>query len=375
MRGAPPSPLLFRKNLLMNDPLPQGATVGILGGGQLGRMLSVAASRLGLNTHIFEPEANPPAGQVAQKITTESYDNTMALQTFAQSVDVITYEFENIPTSALDILENICPIRPSRKALAISQDRLVEKEFLLSLGLEIAPHANVTNTESALEAIATISVPSILKTRRMGYDGKGQISLIESSDMANAWKSMQGSESILEGFIDFSHEVSVIAARSIDGQVACYDPGENVHEDGILRSTTVPANLNTSQRMDAVLIAAKILNALDYVGVMGVELFITADGFVVNEIAPRVHNSGHWTQNGCDICQFEQHIRAIACWPLGDGSRHSDIRMENLIGADMDRLPDLRESDAALHLYGKSEIKPGRKMGHVNFRIQRSSNS
>ena len=375
MRGAPPSPLLFRKNLLMNDPLPQGATVGILGGGQLGRMLSVAASRLGLNTHIFEPEANPPAGQVAQKITTESYDNTMALQTFAQSVDVITYEFENIPTSALDILENICPIRPSRKALAISQDRLVEKEFLLSLGLEIAPHANVTNTESALEAIATISVPSILKTRRMGYDGKGQISLIETSDMANAWKSMQGSESILEGFIDFSHEVSVIAARSIDGQVACYDPGENVHEDGILRSTTVPANLNTSQRMDAVLIAAKILNALDYVGVMGVELFITADGFVVNEIAPRVHNSGHWTQNGCDICQFEQHIRAIACWPLGDGSRHSDIRMENLIGADMDRLPDLRESDAALHLYGKSEIKPGRKMGHVNFRIQRSSNS
>ena len=359
----------------MNNPLPQGATVGILGGGQLGRMLSIAASRLGLNTHIFEPEANPPAGQVANRVTTASYEDTKALQTFAQSVDVITYEFENIPTSTLDILEIICPIRPGRKALAISQDRLVEKEFLVSLGLKIAPHANVTNTESALEAIRTISVPSILKTRRMGYDGKGQIRLLETSDMANAWKSMQGSRSILEGFIDFSHEVSVIAARSIDGQVACYDPGENVHEDGILRSTKVPANLNTSQRMDAVLIAAKILNALDYVGVMGVELFITADGFIVNEIAPRVHNSGHWTQNGCDICQFEQHIRAIACWPLGDGSRHSDIRMENLIGADMDRLPDLRKGGAALHLYGKSEIKPGRKMGHVNFRSQRSSNS
>ena len=359
----------------MNNPLPQGATVGILGGGQLGRMLSIAASRLGLNTHIFEPEANPPAGQVANRVTTASYEDTKALQTFAQSVDVITYEFENIPTSALDILETICPIRPGRKALAISQDRLVEKEFLVNLGLKIAPHANVTNTESALKAMETISVPSILKTRRMGYDGKGQIRLIETSDMANAWKSMRGSESILEGFIDFSHEVSVIAARSIDGQVACYDPGENVHENGILRSTKVPANLNTSQRMDAVLIAAKILNALNYVGVMGVELFIIADGFIVNEIAPRVHNSGHWTQNGCDICQFEQHIRAIACWPLGDGSRHSDIRMENLIGADMDRLPDLRRGGAALHLYGKSEIKLGRKMGHVNFRSQSSFNS
>ena len=358
----------------MNNPLPQGATVGILGGGQLGRMLSVAASRLGLNTHIFEPEANPPAGQVAHKVTTASYEDTEALQTFAQSVDVITFEFENIPTSALDILERICLIRPSRKALAVSQDRLVEKEFLVGLGLKVAPHANVTSTESALEAIATISVPSILKTRRMGYDGKGQVRLIETSDMAKAWESMQGSASILEGFIDFSYEVSVIAARSIDGQVACYDPGENVHEDGILRSTQVPASLNTSQRMDAVLIAAKILNALDYVGVMGVELFITADGFIVNEIAPRVHNSGHWTQNGCDICQFEQHIRAIACWPLGDGSRHSDIRMENLIGADMDRLQDLRKGYAALHLYGKSEVKPGRKMGHVNFRRQRSSN-
>tara|TARA_B110000208_G_scaffold150735_1_gene182068 strand:- start:5 stop:1066 length:1062 start_codon:yes stop_codon:yes gene_type:complete len=352
----------------MNNPLPQGATIGILGGGQLGRMLSVAASRLGLNTHIFEPSANPPAGQMAQRVTMASYDDVEALRAFAQSVDVITYEFENIPTSALDILEDIRPIQPGRQALAVSQDRLAEKEFLTGLGLKVAPYANVTNGEQAQAAAARIGAPSILKTRRMGYDGKGQMRLKQASDMPAAWEAMAGAASVLEGFIDFSHEVSVIAARASDGQVACYDPGENVHQHGILHTTTVPANLTTSQRMDAVLIAAKILNALDYVGVMGVELFVTADGLIVNEIAPRVHNSGHWTQNGCDICQFEQHIRAAAGWPLGDGARHSDIRMENLIGDDMDRLPELRKCNAALHLYGKSEVKPGRKMGHVNFR-------
>ena len=352
----------------MNNPLPQGATIGILGGGQLGRMLSVAASRLGLNTHIFEPGANPPAGQVAQWVTMASYDDGEALRAFAQSVDVITYEFENIPMSALDIIEDICPIHPGRQALAVSQDRLSEKEFLTGLGLKVAPYADVTNAEQANVAVARIGAPSILKTRRMGYDGKGQMRLKQASDMPAAWQAMAGSVSVLEGFIDFSHEVSVIAARASDGQVACFDPGENVHRDGILHTTTVPANLTTSQRMDAVLIAAKILNTLNYVGVMGVELFVTADGFIVNEIAPRVHNSGHWTQNGCDICQFEQHIRAVAGWPLGDGARHSDIRMENLIGDDMDRLPELRKTNAALHLYGKLEVKPGRKMGHVNFR-------
>jgi 5-(carboxyamino)imidazole ribonucleotide synthase len=352
----------------MNDPLPQGATIGILGGGQLGRMLSVAASRLGLNTHIFEPGANPPAGQVAHRITIASYDDAEALRIFAESVDVITYEFENIPASALDVLEDICPIHPGRQALAVSQDRLREKEFLTKLELKVAPYADVTNAEDAAAAVARIGAPSILKSRRMGYDGKGQIRLKKASDMTAAWDAMAGAPSVLEGFIEFSHEVSVIAARASDGQVACYDPGENVHRDGILHTTTVPANLTTSQRMDAVLIAAKIMNALDYVGVMGVELFVTADGFIVNEIAPRVHNSGHWTQNGCDICQFEQHIRAVGGWPLGDGARHSDIQMENLIGDDMDRLPELRKTNAALHLYGKSEVKPGRKMGHVNFR-------
>ena len=352
----------------MNNPLPQGACIGILGGGQLGRMLTVAASRLGLKAHIFEPGANTPAGQVAHQVTTASYEDEAALRRFAQSVDVITYEFENIPTSALDILEQIRPIHPGRRALAKSQDRLSEKEFLTGLGLKVAPYANVTTDAEAEAAAQSIGTPSILKTRRMGYDGKGQIRLKDASDMAEAWQAMQGAPSVLEGFINFTHEVSVIAARASDGQVACYDPGENAHREGILHSTTVPANLSAAQRMDAVLLAGQILNALDYVGVMGVELFVTTDGLIVNEIAPRVHNSGHWTQNGCDICQFEQHIRAVAGWPLGDGSRHSDILMENLIGAEMDRVPELRKTNAALHLYGKSEIKPGRKMGHVNFR-------
>ena len=352
----------------MNNPLPQGACIGILGGGQLGRMLTVAASRLGLRAHIFEPGANTPAGQVAQQVTTASYEDEAALRRFAQSVDVITYEFENIPTSALDILEQIRPIHPDRRALAKSQDRLSEKEFLTGLGLKVAPYANVTTDAEAKAAAQSIGTPSILKTRRMGYDGKGQIRLKDASDMTEAWQAMQGAPSVLERFINFTHEVSVIAARARDGQVACYDPGENAHREGILHSTTVPATLSAAQRMDAVLLAGQILNALDYVGVMGVELFVTTDGLIVNEIAPRVHNSGHWTQNGCDICQFEQHIRAVAGWPLGDGSRHSDIRMENLIGAEMDRVPELRKTNAALHLYGKSEIKPGRKMGHVNFR-------
>ena len=341
-------------------------TIGILGGGQLGRMLSVAASRLGLKTHIFEPGANPPAAHVADAVTTASYDDRAALTAFAQSVDVITYEFENIPTSALDLLETLRPIHPGRQALATSQDRLVEKNFLQSLGLQTAPFATVDNTADLDAAIAQIGTPAIMKTRTMGYDGKGQARIMSQGDATQALADMAGAPAILEGFVNFSHEVSIIGARSADGAVACFDPGENVHVDGILRTTTVPAKLTPSQRTDAVLIAARILNELDYTGVMGVELFVTPQGLIVNEIAPRVHNSGHWTQNGCTIDQFEQHIRAVAGWPLGDGSRHSDVVMENLIGDDMDRLPELAKTTAALHLYGKADVKTGRKMGHVN---------
>ena len=351
----------------MTDPLPTGATIGILGGGQLGRMLSVAAARLGLRCHVFEPGANPPAADVAHAVTTAAYEDEAALRAFAQSVDVITYEFENIPTSALDILEKIKPVRPGRKALRVSQDRLVEKAFLSELGLQTAPFAAVDDAQDLAEAIAEIGLPAILKTRRLGYDGKGQARIMTPDDAEAALADMAGQPAILEGFVDFSHEVSVIAARNEAGDVACFDPGENVHEGGILRTTTVPARLNGAQRTDAVLLAAKILNKLRYVGVMGVELFVTGKGLIVNEIAPRVHNSGHWTQQGCAIDQFEQHIRAVAGWPLGDGTRYADVVMENLIGDDMDRVPDLaKTANAAIHLYGKAEVKPGRKMGHVN---------
>jgi len=350
----------------MSNPLPVGATIGILGGGQLGRMLAVAASRLGLKTHIFEPGANAPAGDVAHRVTTAAYDDASALTAFGNAVDVITYEFENIPTSALDLLEKLAPIHPGRRALATSQDRLTEKTFLQDLGLQTAPFADVGNAEDLDAALAAIGTPAILKTRRLGYDGKGQARIMTPDDAAAALADMAGAPAILEGFVNFSHEVSVIGARGPDGAVACYDPGENVHEAGILRTTTVPAKLTPSQRTDAVLIAARILNALDYVGVMGVELFVTPQGLIVNEIAPRVHNSGHWTQNGCTICQFEQHIRAVAGWPLGDGSRHADVVMENLIGDDMDRVPELAKTGAAIHLYGKADVKAGRKMGHVN---------
>jgi len=351
----------------MTEPLPTGATIGILGGGQLGRMLSVAASRLGFKTCIYEPGGDCPASHVANYHFQKPYDDEAALEAFAKSCSIVTYEFENIPTSALDIIEENAPIRPNRRALATSQDRLDEKQFLESLGLTVAPYANVENLQDLENAVAVVGTPSILKTRRMGYDGKGQIRLKGGEQLADIWAQMDGAACVLEGFVEFSHEVSVIGARGLDGQVSCYDPGENVHVGGILDTTTVPANLNTSQRMDAVIMAGKILNALDYIGVLGVELFVTPKGLLVNEIAPRVHNSGHWTQNGCVIDQFEQHIRAVTGWPLGDGARHADAVMENLIGDDMDRVPELAaDPDVALHLYGKAEAKPGRKMGHIN---------
>lgn len=345
----------------MSDALPLGATIGILGGGQLGRMLSVAASRLGFRSHIYEPGA-APAGDVAYMVTKAGYDDADALQKFAKSVDVITYEFENIPAEALDVLEKIKPIRPNRRALAVSQDRLDEKEFLRGIGLQVAPFIKVETEADLPAALDLIGVPSILKTRRMGYDGKGQIRFrsADQHDWTNA-------PSVLEGFIDFSSEISVIVARGIDGQVAAYDPGLNIHKNGILKTTTVPSGITPRLVTDAVLLAAKIVGALDYIGVMGVELFVTPNGLIVNEIAPRVHNSGHWTQVGCTVDQFEQHIRAVAGLPLGDGKRYADVMMENLIGNDIDRLTGFfAEPDCQIHIYGKAMARSGRKMGHIN---------
>jgi 5-(carboxyamino)imidazole ribonucleotide synthase len=349
----------------MTDPLPAGSTVGILGGGQLGRMLAVAAARLGLHAHIFDPDPQAPAAAVSRRATHALWSDTAALAAFAQSVDVVTYEWENVPASALDTVAALRPIRPNRRALETSQDRIAEKSFLNALGLQTAPWAQVTDGIAA--ALAKVGTPSILKTARMGYDGKGQTRLTDPAQAQAAWESLGRAPCVLEGQVDFTCEISVIAARGTDGRVAAYDPGLNVHRHGILHSTTIPCGLPARTTTDAVLIAGRILNALDYVGVMGVELFVTPRGLLVNEIAPRVHNSGHWTQNGCAVDQFEQHIRAVAGWPLGDGARHSDVAMENLIGDDIARVPALAaESGLALHLYGKAEARPGRKMGHVN---------
>jgi 5-(carboxyamino)imidazole ribonucleotide synthase len=350
----------------MTEPLHPGATIGILGGGQLGRMLAMAAARLGYRAHIFEPGA-APAADVAHAWTQAPYDDLDALGRFAQSCDLITFEFENIPAPALDVLSQTTPLFPDRRALEVSQDRLTEKRFLADLGLSTAPFAAVDGPDDLPLALAQTGTPAILKTRRFGYDGKGQARVKTPADAPEALSGLAGAPAIAEGFVPFSVEISVIAARGRDGSVAVFDPGENVHVDGILATTTVPAALPAALKTDAVLIASRVLNALEYTGVMGVELFVTRAGLVVNEIAPRVHNSGHWTQAGCAVDQFEQHIRAIAGWPLGNGARHANVVMENLIGDDVGRLATLAaEPGVQIHLYGKSETRPGRKMAHIN---------
>ncbi|MEM7745338.1 MAG: 5-(carboxyamino)imidazole ribonucleotide synthase [Pseudomonadota bacterium] len=348
----------------MAEALPPGSVIGILGGGQLGRMLAIAAARLGLKTHIYEPGAAPPAGDVAAAVTTAPYEDQAALTAFAQSVDVVTYEFENVPAQALDLIEAIVPIRPNRQALSVSQDRVAEKTYLEEIGIRVAPWVQVDSRDDLARAVASLGTPAILKTRRFGYDGKGQARLRSDQDINTAFDALKGAPAVLEAMIPFDREVSVIVARSLDGAVICYDPGENVHRDGILHTTTVPATLPASQRQDAVLMAGKIVSSLDYVGVMGVEMFVTRDAILVNEIAPRVHNSGHWTIEACVIDQFQQHIRAVAGWPLGDGARHSDAVMTNLIGDEAGDWATLA-TDGGLHLYGKAESRPGRKMGHV----------
>jgi len=339
-------------------------TIGILGGGQLGRMLSMAAARLGIRVHIYEPLPQPPAGDVAARVFTAGYDDVAALREFAESVDIVTFEFENIPAAALDIVEAITPVLPRRNALEVSQDRIIEKQFLQAQGVQVAPFAQVDTLADLQAALSVLGTPAILKTRRFGYDGKGQVKITSEKQTEEAFDALKGAAAVLEKMIPFEREISIIAARNVNGEVACFDPGENVHIDGILRTTTVPAAISHALQTDAVLLAARILNALDYVGVMGVELFATPDGLMVNEVAPRVHNSGHWTQDACLIDQFEQHIRAITGWPLGDGQRHSDAVMLNLLGNDVNHLE--KWSDSAVHLYGKSEVKLGRKMGHVN---------
>ncbi|MEL7460943.1 MAG: 5-(carboxyamino)imidazole ribonucleotide synthase [Pseudomonadota bacterium] len=351
----------------MADPLPPGRVIGILGGGQLGRMLAAAAQRLGLVCHIYDPSAACPAGDIAHSVTSGAWDDTGALARFAAACDVVTFEFENVPAASLDAVEAACPVFPPRGALAVSQDRLSEKDLLTGLDLKTADYAPVASLQDLQDALATIGTPSILKTRRLGYDGKGQARLTSPDDAATAWNAMAGADALLEGFVNFQREISVIATRGRDGTVVVFEPGENIHKDGILHTTTVPAQISDATKVAAIDIAKALLEALNYVGTIGVELFETPDGLLVNEFAPRVHNSGHWTQDGGTPCQFEAHIRAIAGWPLPDPLRTADVVMENLIGSDVDRAMDLaNEPGTAVHLYGKTETRPGRKMGHVN---------
>ena len=349
------------------NALAAGSTIGIIGGGQLGRMLAACAARLSYNTIILEPGENCPAAQLANNHIQAAYDDADALAQLAELCDVVTYEFENVPVGALSHLGKT-PVYPPANALAISQDRLDEKQFLNDCGIATAPFGAV-DKDNISDVYGSMQNGAVIKTRRFGYDGKGQVVLVDASadDVLVALGELSPSDCILEGFIDFSREISIIAARSPTGEIACYEPAENVHSEGILRTSTVPANISESLRGSAEKIAETILINLEYVGVIGVEFFVTSDDqLLVNEFAPRVHNSGHWTEAACVISQFEQHIRAVCCLALGDPARHSDCVMENLIGDDVDRVPQiLNESNALLHLYGKEETRAGRKMGHV----------
>jgi 5-(carboxyamino)imidazole ribonucleotide synthase len=351
--------------------LAPGATIGILGAGQLGRMLAMAAARLGLRSHLFAPEAEAPAFDVASARTIGAYEDENALARFAEAVDVVTYEFENVPTACVDFLSALRPVRPGVRALSLTQDRLIEKSFLRKLGLATAPFMAVEDAGALVRAVGALGRPSILKTRRFGYDGKGQALIREGSNLSALYRGLGGAPTILEGFVDFEREVSVVAARGLEGDFAAFDICENQHERHILARTRVPAAIAPATAAKAVSIARQILEALDYVGVVAVEMFVArgadgAESLIVNELAPRVHNSGHWTIDGAQTSQFEQHVRAIAGWPLGATTRRGRIEMHNLIGEQAAKWREiLGRPDLCLHLYGKVEARPGRKMGHV----------
>lgn len=350
--------------------LAPGATIGILGGGQLARMLALAGARLGLKAHIFSPVADDPAFDVCAARTQADFNDEEALAAFAEAVDVVTYEFENVPARTAQVLEAHRPVRPNPKALALTQDRLVEKQFVQSLGLATADFVGVDNAGALARAVARLGRNSILKTRRFGYDGKGQTQLRDGGDLAVAFRTLGGAPCILESVVPFEKEVSVVAARGLDGEFRAYDVCENFHEQHILATTLAPAAIAAETAKNAMDMTRRIAEAADYVGVIAVEMFVVANGddesLIVNEIAPRVHNSGHWTLDGALTSQFEQHMRAIAGWPLGSTRRHGRVEMRNLIGADIDAWPALaRDDGACLHLYGKKETRAGRKMGHV----------
>jgi 5-(carboxyamino)imidazole ribonucleotide synthase len=360
----------------MPNPLPPGSTIGILGGGQLGRMLALAAARLGLKTHIYTDEPDAPASAVSAASTTGSFEDESALAAFAGQVDVVTCEFENVPARALEITGRSAPVHPPANAFAVAQDRLTEKNFIRGLGIGVAEYASVDDARSLGDTIERVRLPAILKTRRFGYDGKGQALIRNQAEASAALEDLRGQPAVLEALVAFEREVSVVVVRGQDGELRFYDPIENVHQNGILAISRVPARIHADTAFEARRIAGKVADALSHVGVLCVEMFERVGegpSLLVNEIAPRVHNSGHWTIDACLVSQFENHIRAIAGWPLGDTARHSDAVMTNLIGADVERWRALAGEDGvALHLYGKAEARPGRKMGHTTRLIPKS---
>lgn len=347
--------------------LPPGSTLGIVGGGQLGRMLAMAAARLGYRCHIYAPDEAPPAAEVAAGFTRGAWEDEAKLAAFGRSVDVATYEFENIAAAPLAALAAHAPLYPPAEALAVAQDRLSEKNFIANLGGAPAPFRPVDARAGLDEALAALGVPAILKTRRFGYDGKGQARIRKPSEAAAAWEAVRGSPSVLEAFIAFESEFSILLCRGRDGQVVTWPAPRNTHEGGVLRRSQAPAEGLEAQVAEAEALARKAAEALDYVGVLALEFFATPEGPVFNEMAPRVHNSGHWTIEGAVTSQFENHVRAICGLPLGStaltGAR---VEMENLIGDEAEEWQEILADPAAhLHIYGKGETRAGRKMGHV----------
>jgi 5-(carboxyamino)imidazole ribonucleotide synthase len=348
--------------------VPPGSTIGIVGGGQLGRMLAMAAAQLGYRSHIYAPDETPPAGDVAAEVTRGEFDDEEALARFGASVDVATYEFENIAAGPLSALAEQVPLYPPRRSLEIAQDRLTEKEFVAELGGRTAPFAAVDDLAGLEAALKEIGAPAILKTRRFGYDGKGQARIASPGEAAPAWDAVKGAPSILEGMVSFEAEFSILLCRSASGETVLWDPPENLHREGILRRSTVPARPEIlAQAAQAEQLSRKIAETLGHVGVLALEFFAAPEGPVFNELAPRVHNSGHWTIEGASASQFENHIRAICGLPLGATKlTAARVVMDNLIGADADGWLEMLGHPAThLHLYGKGEARPGRKMGHL----------
>lgn len=352
-------------------PILPGSTIGVLGGGQLGRMFALAARSLGYRIHIFSPEYDAPAGQVADQEVVASYEDAHRMREFASRVDVVTFEFENVPSTATEVAASCAPVRPAGMVLHVAQHRLREKTWLSGNGFPVTPFRRITSLEELKQAVSEIGLPAVLKTAGFGYDGKGQVKLRHESELESAWEKIGRVESVIEAWVDYTKELSVIAARSLTGEFAAFPVFENAHANHILDVTFAPALISKELEAEAVRLAHGIVEALDVFGLLTVEMFLTRDGRVlVNELAPRPHNSGHLTIDACQTSQFEQQLRAICGLPLGSTAMHGPAAMANLLGdvwksGTPDWAAALKTPGSKLHLYGKAEPRPGRKMGHL----------